>query len=65
VFTRSVSVEIARPPDEVFAFVADARNRPLWDESMDTEELTSPEPIGIESTGFPRLKQYLESGAAS
>jgi carbon monoxide dehydrogenase subunit G len=50
VFTRSVSVEIARPPDEVFAFVADARNRPLWDESVNTEELTSPEPIGVEST---------------
>ena len=49
-FTRSVSVEIGRPPDEVFAFVADARNRPLWDESVDTEELTSPEPIGLGST---------------
>ena len=49
-FTRSVSVEIDRPPDEVFAFVADARNRPLWDESVDTEELTSPEPIGVGST---------------
>jgi uncharacterized protein YndB with AHSA1/START domain len=50
VFTRSVSVQIARPPDEVFAFVADARNRPLWDESVDSEELTSPEPIGVGST---------------
>ena len=49
-FTRSASAEIARPPDEVFAFVADARNRPLWDESVDTEELTSPEPIGVGST---------------
>jgi len=50
VFTRSVAVQISRPPDEVFAFVADARNRPLWDESVDTEELTSPEPIGVGST---------------
>jgi carbon monoxide dehydrogenase subunit G len=50
VFTREVAVEIARPPDEVFAFVADARNRPLWDESVDSEELTSPEPIGVGST---------------
>ncbi len=24
------SIEIARPPEEVFAFVADARNDPLW-----------------------------------
>jgi carbon monoxide dehydrogenase subunit G len=50
VFTRTVSVQIARPPQEVFAFVADARNRPLWDESVDSEELTSPEPIGVGST---------------
>jgi carbon monoxide dehydrogenase subunit G len=50
VFTRSVTVQIFRPPDEVFAFVADARNRPLWDESVDTEELTSPEPVGVGST---------------
>lgn len=49
-FTSSVAVHVSRPPDEVFAFVADARNRPLWDESVDTEELTSPEPIGVGST---------------
>jgi len=50
VFTRSVSVVIARPPDEVFAFVSDARNRPSWDGSVDSEELTSPEPIRVGST---------------
>jgi carbon monoxide dehydrogenase subunit G len=50
VFTQEVAVEISRPPDEVFAFVSDARNRPLWDEAVDTEELTSPEPIGAGST---------------
>jgi carbon monoxide dehydrogenase subunit G len=50
VFTRRVAVHISRPPDEVFAFVADARNRPLWDDSVGTEELTSPEPIGVGST---------------
>ena len=49
-FTKMVAVQISRPPDEVFAFVADARNRPLWDDSVDTEELTSPEPIGVGST---------------
>jgi uncharacterized protein YndB with AHSA1/START domain len=49
-FTKTASVQIARPPEEVFAFVADARNRPLWDESVDSEELTSPEPIGVGST---------------
>ena len=47
-FTRRVSVVIARPRDEVFAFIEDARNRPQWDDSVDSEELTSPEPIGVE-----------------
>jgi carbon monoxide dehydrogenase subunit G len=56
VFTKTVSVQISRPPDEVFAFVADARNRPFWDESVDSEELTSPEPIGIGSTVRTRLR---------
>jgi carbon monoxide dehydrogenase subunit G len=55
VFTRTVTVQISRPPDDVFAFVADARNRPLWDESVDSEELTSPEPIGAGSTVRTRL----------
>jgi uncharacterized protein YndB with AHSA1/START domain len=50
VFTKRAAVQISRPPDEVFAFVSDARNRPLWDQSVDTEQLTSPEPIGVGST---------------
>jgi Polyketide cyclase / dehydrase and lipid transport len=56
VFTKRVAVEISRPPDEVFAFVADARNRPSWDESVDSEELISPEPIGVGSTVRTRLR---------
>jgi carbon monoxide dehydrogenase subunit G len=56
VFTKTVSVQIARPLDEVFAFVADARNRPLWDDSVESEELTSPEPIGVGSTVRTRLR---------
>ena len=55
-FTRSVSVVIARPPDEVFAFVSDARNRPSWDDSVDSEELTSPEPIRVGSTVRTRMR---------
>ena len=35
VFTRSVSVEIARPPDEVFLLLPTPAG-PLWDESVDT-----------------------------
>ena len=54
-FVRSVAVVIARPREEVFAFVADARNRPQWDESVDSEELTSPEPIGVGTTVRTRL----------
>jgi carbon monoxide dehydrogenase subunit G len=50
VFTKRVAVVISRAPDEVFAFVADARNRPRWDDSVDSEELTSPEPIGVGTT---------------
>jgi uncharacterized protein YndB with AHSA1/START domain len=56
VFTSSVSVVIARSPDEVFAFVSDARNRPSWDDSVDTEELTSDEPIGVGSTVRTRMR---------
>lgn len=49
-FTKRAVVQISRPPDEVFAFVSDARNRPLWDQSVDTEQLTTLEPIGVGST---------------
>jgi hypothetical protein len=56
VFTSWVSVLIARPLDEVFAFVGDVRNRPSWDDSVDSEELTSPEPIGVGSTVRTRLR---------
>ena len=56
-FTRKVSVRISRPLDEVFTYVADARNRPQWDESVrHSEELTSPEPIGVGSTIHTRMR---------
>ena len=63
-FTSRVAVLIARPLDEVFAYVADARNRPAWDESVDTEELTSPEPIVVGSTvrtGYPSMGRPYEN----
>jgi hypothetical protein len=56
VFTSKVEVLIARPLDEVFEFVADVRNRPRWDDSVDSEELTSPEPIGVGSTVRTKLR---------
>ncbi len=55
-FTSSTQVTIDKPIDEVFAFVADARNRPRWDESVQSEELTSPEPIGVGSTVRTTMK---------
>ena len=55
-FTRRVSVAIARPRDEVFAFIEDARNRPQWDDSVDSEELTSHEPIGVGTTIRTKLR---------
>ena len=55
-FTSRVAVLISRPLDEVFAYVEDARNRPAWDESVDTEELTSPEPIGVGTTVRTRFR---------
>ena len=48
-FTSSVSVYRATARAGL-RFVADARNRPSWDTSVDSEELTSPEPIGVGST---------------
>lgn len=62
-FTRSVAVVINRPQDEVFSYVADARNRPSWDASVTSEELTSPEPIGVGSTvrtRFPSMGRTIE-----
>jgi hypothetical protein len=56
VFTSRVAVIVARPVDEVFAFVSDARNRPSWDDSVESEELTSPEPIGVGSTVRTRMR---------
>ena len=55
-FTSTVSVLISRPLEEVFAFVEDARNRPRWDDSVISEELTSPEPITVGTTVRTRLK---------
>ena len=55
-FTSQVSVVISRPLEEVFAYVADARNRPNWDDSVNSEELTSPEPIGVGSTVRTKMR---------
>jgi Polyketide cyclase / dehydrase and lipid transport len=56
VFTSRVEVLVSRPQEDVFAFIADARNRPSWDESVISEELTSPEPIGVGTTVRTHLR---------
>jgi hypothetical protein len=55
-FTSRVAVVIRCPLEEVFAFVADVRNRPRWDDSVESEELTSPDPIGVGTTVRTRLR---------
>jgi carbon monoxide dehydrogenase subunit G len=59
VFTARIAILVARPQHEVFDFIADARNRPQWDDSVEREELTSPEPIGVGTTVRTRLKPSL------
>lgn len=55
-FTRTVTILVNRPIDEVFTFVADARNRPQWDDSVISEDVTSAEPIGMGTTVRTRLR---------
>jgi carbon monoxide dehydrogenase subunit G len=56
VYTSSVQIRVARPLNEVFPFIEDARNRPQWDDSVESEELTSPEPIGVGTTVRTRMR---------
>jgi uncharacterized protein YndB with AHSA1/START domain len=43
-------VSIARPPADVFAFVADVRNDPRWHTDVLEARLQGSEPIGVGST---------------
>lgn len=53
-FTVTESVTIDRPVTEVFAFFTEGRAR--WDESVISEELTSPPPVGVGSTLHTRMR---------
>ncbi|MGH8868944.1 MAG: SRPBCC family protein [Actinomycetes bacterium] len=55
-FSTSVEISVHRPLFEVFTYVADARNHPEWDKRVISEELTSPEPIGVGSTVHTRFR---------
>jgi uncharacterized protein YndB with AHSA1/START domain len=53
-----VAAHIAAPPAEVFAFVSDTRNDPLWCDNVETVELVAGEDVGV-GTRF-RFHQHLE-----
>ncbi|MDT3316213.1 SRPBCC family protein [Microbacterium sp. KSW4-11] len=53
-FTVAESVTIDRSVDEVFAFFTEGRAQ--WDESVVSEELTSPPPVGVGSTLHTRMR---------
>jgi len=55
-FTVTETIGIARDRAAVFAYLADGRNRPEWDTSVISEELTSPPPIGRGSTLHTRMR---------
>ncbi len=56
--TVEVSALVPAPPDEVFAFVADTRNDPLWCPNVETVELVGGEGIAV-GTRF-RFHQHLD-----
>ena len=45
-----VSVDVAPPPDEVFAYLADWTNNPTWQQGMKACEWTSEPPLRLGST---------------
>lgn len=55
-FAVTEKVSILRPTTEVFDFLTDGRNRPKWDPTVISEELTSPPPIGVGSTIHTRMR---------
>jgi uncharacterized protein YndB with AHSA1/START domain len=49
-------VVVRRPVDEVFDFVADVRNEPLYNPSMVRTELLTPEPVGLGTRSRAELR---------
>ncbi|WP_067433838.1 SRPBCC family protein [Nocardioides jensenii] len=45
--TFNLDVDVARPPAEVFAWLADLRNRPRWQASLRGIELAGEPPYGV------------------
>jgi hypothetical protein len=55
-FTVTETVSIARSVEEVFDFLTDGHNRPHWDATVISEELTSAGPVGVGSTIHTRMR---------
>lgn len=51
-------VEIARPPADVFAELADVSNDPVWQDGLVEARFTSEGPVGVESTGVHVAKPF-------
>jgi uncharacterized protein YndB with AHSA1/START domain len=47
--TASASTQVPAPPAEVFAFLADLENLPLWQNGIVSAQLTTPGEVGIDS----------------
>ncbi|TQK20156.1 polyketide cyclase/dehydrase/lipid transport protein [Microbacterium sp. SLBN-154] len=55
-FTVTEVVVIARSRADVFAYLTDAGRRPEWDDTVISEALTSPPPVGVGSTINSRMR---------
>lgn len=55
-FTITEAVTIARARTDVFAFLINGNNRPLWDPSVVFERLTSVAPVRVGSTIHSRVR---------
>ncbi|MGB3717132.1 MAG: SRPBCC family protein [Candidatus Promineifilaceae bacterium] len=52
------SVVVNRPSEEVFAFVADVENNPLWQSGMQEAKITFEGPIDVGTT-YSQLAKFL------
>ena len=52
------SAEIPRPAPEVFSFLADLENLPLWQSGVVRAEMTSAGPIGVGSTAVVERRMF-------
>lgn len=53
-----VVVTIARPPEDVFAYIANFENNPIWQNGIQEAIITSDEPFGTGST-YTQVSRFL------